>query len=358
MLRPVWRRVEITRGSRPVAMALLLVTVALAATSCHHAPIATPERIVWPPPPAPPRIEYLQEIRTPRDLGLGGSAMRRFLGWMLHGRQRHGLARPLAVAIDGERLVVADPDARSLHIFDRGKRRYRRLLAGGKVPLISPVAVALDGDGWLFASDSAAGRVLVFDARTGRFVRDLAPDAEFERPTGLAFDRHGERLLVVDTLAHRVLAFDRRGRRVMTLGGRGTGEGEFNFPASVTVGPGGRIYVADVLNFRVQVFTAEGAFIRAIGHAGRGPGAFDKIKGLAVDSAGHLYVVDALQDVIQVFDEDGRLLTGFSRGGSGAGEVWLPAGICIDQGDRIYVADSANHRLQVFRFIGSEGDGA
>jgi len=335
-------------------VATIGVAAALLA-ACQHRPpsVAPAERgPAWPPAPDRARVSYVQEIRTPEDLGIRRNPFRRFFERLVYGRRVRGMARPYAVAVapDGT-IAVADPDARSVHLFDVERSRYERVIEGDGEPLVSPVGIAADGEGRFYVSDSVRGVVLRFDPR-GRWIDTLGAGA-LDRPTGLAFDAARDVLWVVDTAGHRVVGFDAEGNEVVRLGQRGTAPGQFNFPVAVAVDEAGRVFVSDSMNFRVQVLEPDGRFVRSFGRPGNGPGDFDKPKGIALDPDGHVWVVEGLHDVIHVYDGDGNLLTVVGGTGVGAGEFTLPAGIHIE-GDRILIADSANRRVQVLRYLDGE----
>ncbi len=342
-------------GRALVVPVLALLLCACARPAVRHVPEGP--RPAWPPPPDPPRIEWLQSVSVPADLGIQHNRFVRFLDLLVRGKRHEGMARPYAVAeAPGGTIAVADPDGRSVHLFDPAHTKYRRIRKAGGEPLLSPVGVAADGQGQIYVADSVRAAVFRFDAE-GRFVDAIGGSAGLLRPTGLAFDREREILYVVDTLGHRVVGFDAAGTRVMEAGHRGTGEGEFNYPVSVALDREGNLYVGDSMNFRVQVLDPAGRFLRAFGAAGQAPGSFDKAKGLALDRDGHVYVVEGLHDVVQVFDAEGALLTVVGGTGNGPGEFDLPAGIHIDDSGRILVADSANHRIQILRYLGDPGNG-
>ena len=339
-------------AANTVVVALLGAAGLLAA--CSHRPPATDPtapRPTWPAAPDPARIRYVQTIRTPEDLGIRRGPLRRFFERLVHGRRVRGMARPYGVAVaPNGTIAVADPDARSVHLFDVEQSRYWRVIEGGDEPLVSPVGIAADGQGRFYVSDSVRGVVLRFDPR-GDWIDTLGAEGDLQRPTGLAFDKVRNVLWVVDTAGHRIVGFDADGNEVARFGGRGTDPGQFNFPVAVAVDGAGRLFVSDSMNFRVQVLEPDGRFVRAFGGPGTGPGDFDKAKGIALDSAGHIYVVEGLHDVIHVYDGEGSLLTVIGGSGVGDGEFALPAGIHIEN-DRILIADSANHRLQVLRYLG------
>jgi len=258
------------------------------------------------------------------------------------------MVRPAAVAIADDLLVVVDPGARGLHLFDRGKRSYRFVSGCEGRRWVQPTGAAFLA-GSLYVSDSAERAVYVLSGSGDCVAR--WPVFEKGRPTGLAADQERGRLLVADTTEHKLRIFSPDGALLQDFGTRGTQAGEFNFPGWVTTGQGGKIYVVDSLNFRVQVFDSQGRVLGAFGKAGDAPGYFARPKGIGTDSMGNVYVVDSLFDAVQIFDESGRLLLNFGERGSGPGQFWLPSGLTIDDRDFIYVADSYNKRVQVFRFL-------
>jgi DNA-binding beta-propeller fold protein YncE len=261
------------------------------------------------------------------------------------------MVRPASVAISGSLLAVADPGAQGVHLFDRVKRSYRFSAGCKGRPWSQPTGIAFLDDK-LYLSDSVTREVFVL-TRSGECVATWPALAE-GRPTGLAADPVGGRLLLTDTTAHKLRIFSPQGAPIAEFGRRGARAGEFNFPGWVAAGRHGRIYVADSLNFRIQIFDAEGTSVGGFGTAGDSAGYFARPKGVAIDSRGHVYVVDALFDAVQIFDESGRLLLNFGERGTGPGQFWLPSGLTIDDRDFIYVADSYNRRVQVFRFLGGK----
>ena len=303
--------------------------------------------------PAVRTIDYLRSIDSVREY----TKPKSFFGKLLEvvagpAEEATRLVRPFGVTNDSlGRVLVADPGQRVVHIFDFEKQKYAYLKGGRRrEPFVSPVGVAVDAEDNIYASDSARARVYVFN-KQGKFQRAFGESGRglsLLRPTGLAIDSPAGLIYLADTLRHQVLVLKLDGTQVRTIGRRGTGPGEFNFPVSLAL-VRGALYVVDSMNFRVQSLTAEGAFLRSFGRLGNQTGTLNRPKGIAADSDGNLYVVDALFEAVQVFDGQGRLLDYFGSGGTGVGQFTLPAGIYIDPRDRIFIADSYNRRIQVFR---------
>lgn len=340
---------------RALTFAAAIVAAAVVLGSCTPRPKGIrlgdmPEgaaAISWPSPPAQARIRFLASISGPRDIGARPTLLRRVIT-AVTGAASPRVHQPYGIAVDSlGRIFVADVTAQGVHRFDPQRGEYR-FITGGRGGLRSPIGVALDSDGDLYVSDSEAGVVVVIgpDERERMRIR-----AGLERPTGLAWDPARGWLWVADTQRHRIVAFDRMGIERMSIGRRGSGPGEFNFPTNIVVAPDGMLYVSDALNARVQVFARNGEFVRAFGRRGYGVGDMARPKGVALDSEGHVYVVEGLYDVVNIFDSEGRSLLSFGGAGAGPGEFWLATGIAIDREDRVYVADSHNGRIQVMQFV-------
>lgn len=308
-----------------------------------------PPRLVWPEPPAQPRIELLSVFGRASEFGIERSVWARLANLVAGGGEVQ-MVRPAGLTASGARIAVADPGAGVVHVYDRDRQRALALPACGEMALGDPVAVAALGER-LYVSDAGAARIHVFDF-DGRCVGGWTL-GEDSRPAGLAVDPVRSRLYVADAGAHQVLGFDPQGHNVLKFGHRGTGDGEFNFPTWLAVDADGNVYVTDALNFRVQIFAPDGTRLRAFGTQGDASGDLARPKGIDVDRAGHIYLVDALFDAVQMFDRDGGYLMVFGASGRDPGHFWLPSGLALD-GDRIYVADSYNQRVQVFRFLGGE----
>jgi DNA-binding beta-propeller fold protein YncE len=269
----------------------------------------------------------------------------------------HYLVHPYSIAADSHgRIIVTDPGAQGVHIFDFVQHKYKFIQRNDrdKDAMRTPQCVAVDAQDNIYVTDSDAGEIFVF-APSGKFLHVIGSlkggEGYFKRPTGIAVDSAAQKIYVTDTLRDQVFVLDMEGHILQTIGKTGEAEGEFNLPTELRL-DGPRLLVVDAMNFRVQVFDRSGAFQYAIGKIGDSPGAMFRPKGVGVDSEGDLYVVDALWGMVQVFNPKGELLYNFGALGTHAGEFQLPAGLFIDAADHVYVVDSFNRRVQVFQYVG------
>lgn len=330
----------------------LLAGAIVVASGCASPPVAMrgADTLVWPPPPDTPRIAFVQTIERADDLGIQRGLLSR-LGDLLFGQEDLRLVRPMAVIEVKGIVYVADPGVRGVHRFDKMAARHDVLRFADGQGLPSPVGLALGEAGQVYVTDSALGKVFVITPGA-KSVVGVKLSVALRQPTGIAVDAATGRLWVADTGAHNIQQFGREGTLLSTIGRRGDGEGDFNFPTFLWRDQHGVLYVSDSLNFRIQTFDESGVFVGKFGRQGDGSGDLARQKGIATDSRGHVYVVDGLQHAVQIYDPAGRFLLAVGRQGIDRGEFWSPAGIYITPEDSIYVADPYNQRVQVLRFIG------
>lgn len=187
---------------------------------------------------------------------------------------------------------------------------------------------------------------------------------------GLAVDAGGN-VYVGHWNDNKVAAYSPTGKPLHEWGRKGSGDGEFQLPGSVSLGPDGLLYVPDQGNSRVQKFTTEGRFVAKWGSHGKEPGQFggnqapgSRFAGpqfVAFDAAGNVYTTDADLKRVQKFTPQGKLLAHWGSGGSEPGgfgppplqrngkmsTMGGPIGICVDQANRVWVG-ATNSRVQQF----------
>lgn len=184
----------------------------------------------------------------------------------------------------------------------------------------APLAVAADGHGHLYAA--------VFEYRVGedddhRMIHKLAGDG------------------------HEVLRFGRYGMR----------EGEILYPVSLAVGPGeGDVYVLDGESLKIQRFRQDGEPLGAFGGRGRGQGTFDDPRTVSVGPDGKVYVLDYGNRQVQRFAPDGSYETRWAfRMGQGQEGMRLLDGVAVDAEGTLYISDASAGRIRTVTSGGRVG---
>ena len=333
-----------------ISLCTLITVIMALMTGCATSPISSEKaaggEYVWPPPPETPRIKWLTQWSNRLDFGRQGGLFN-----LLVGEEKiEKLKRANGVVADSAGSVyVADSENGVIFVFDQEKKTLRFLGFG---TLAGPIGLAIDNKkGVVYVSDARLKRVIGFDKERNSIVMNIGAPGEFQNPSGMVFDELRDRLYVADARNHVVKVFDKDGKPILSIGKRGSGDGEFNFPSYLALDRNGNLYVVDSFNFRVQIFDPNGKFIKKFGKIGDASGSFSRPNGIGVDSDDHIYVVDAAFNNFQIFDNNGKLLLWIGNAGRNPGEFYLPSGMYIDKQDRIYVTDTFNQRVQVFQYL-------
>ncbi len=339
-------------GSLVVCVVVLTLTPGAVGKASKSQPVTVPELLLE----GGRRLTFERSFWAEPDVKLKRGFWSKLVDIVAGAPEFHTLVSPYEVVTDSRgRIIVTDPGAGGIHIFDFGQQKYKFISREkDQDGLVTPQCVAVDAADNIYVTDSESGKIFVFEP-SGKFQRTIGSlkggEGYFKRPTGIAVDSTTERIYVTDTLRNQIFVLDMQGNVLQKIGKAGTGNGEFNVPTELRL-VGDHLIVVDAMNFRVQVLDRSGNFRYAIGRIGEGRGEMFRPKGIGVDSEGHLYVVEALRGMVQVFDDAGNLLYYFGAKGTGFGEFQLPTGLWIDHDDRVLVVDSYNHRVQVFRYFG------
>ena len=272
------------------------------------------------------------------------------------------MARPSSVVTDSDgRVLVTDPSAQAVHVFDPKGSRYFRIQGGENRRLRAPWGIAVDGEHNIYVTDVELGMIVVYD-RNGRFQRYIGKrdDGEggyFDRPSGIAIDPKSGRIFLLDTTRHMLVVLNHDGDIVRRFGrpdldvielrardGGETATGKLQFPTDIVI-RGGEVFVLGAS--KITILDLEGHLQREVplmsgGYYG-GP------DGLAVDAFGNIFISDPAAGAIRAYDRNGDGLYSFGQPGSKHGEFHFPRGLWIDENNQIYVADSKNGRVQVFQ---------
>lgn len=106
---------------------------------------------------------------------------------------------------------------------------------------------------------------------------------------------------------------------------------------------------------RIQKFTEDGKFIKSWGSTGSGDGQFKWPAGLTVDLSGNVYVVDGGNDRIQKFTGDGKFVTKWTNIElTVGGNIHDAVGIEVDASGNLYMTNRDNNRVEVFSAAGTK----
>ena len=331
--------------------AALLAALAVLGAACATAP--KPVDVRWPLPPEEPRIRFVRAFRSDDDFKT--SAFSRTLRALVAAPGSAQIDQPtgLALSPDERLLYVVSPTMTPIIAVDLVEGKVRAFGGTSDGRPASPYGVAVDREGNVYVSDSSANAVRVYSPE-GRQLRRI--EEKLQRPTGVAIDCARDVLYVVSGAAresehHRVEVYTLEGKHLKTIGTRGTGGGEFNFPTHLGVAADGTLYVVDMLNFRVQVFAPDGALQGMFGSSGNGPGLFDKAKAVALDSFGNIYVSDSQLALVQIFNPKHQVLMAFGGKLDKPGYMLLPTALAISSKNTIYVADYAARCVSEYQLV-------
>ena len=322
-------------------------------------------KLVWPNPPAPTRVKYLNYFCCDKYVAETGkkktSWMDRMAGGETEAQKQE--AKPLfafwtpyGIAVDSKgNLYVADGKVGAVFIFNTETKDLTMIKHGVHANFGDIIGLAMDDSDRLFVSDTKLHRILVFDKN--HKVEGSISEGGLIDPGGMAIDNENRFLYVADAGLDQVLVFDADKltliRKMGTAGKKHslTEPGQFAVPTNVAVDSDGNLYVTDMFNNRVEIFDADGNFIRQWGKAGDRPGTFSKPKGIAIDADGHVWVADATQDILQCYTAEGQFLMWMGGHGLFPGQFRALAGLYIDKNNRIFTAEQYPGRVQMFRYF-------
>lgn len=203
-----------------------------------------------------------------------------------------------------------------------------------------------------------------------RFVHEAVEDWE-RLPSGwshrdvsdVAVDSR-DRVYVLTRGEHPVIVYERDGTFVGSWG-----EGMFDSPHGITVGPDDAVYCVDNGDHTVRKFTNDGTLSLVVGTVGspsdtgydghnmsvrRSAPPFHRPTKVCALSSGDFYVSDGYGNArIHRFSATGELQQSWGEPGEGPGQFRLPHGIAANRDEtRLLVCDRENDRVQVFGLSG------
>ncbi|UCE60665.1 MAG: hypothetical protein JSU63_02725 [Phycisphaerales bacterium] len=303
---------------------LLVVT---AAWGCRAPQRVQGPLLLFPSPPAEPRIQFLTWASGAEEVeGPLSNIVKLAFGDQPVGRL--GIHKPYGVAARDGVVYVCDTKIPGLCRLDFKNKTFSILGLRDPGRLRKPIGLTIDSLGYKFVADAQRAQVVVFGP-DDQYIRAMNVPKP-SRPVDVAV--WGNELYVLDNddTCEIVVLNRQTGEVLRTFGSRGGNAGQFQIPNSLCFDSEGYLYVSDTLNWRIQKLTREGEPIWAKGTAGHLLGQFGRPRGLRVAPNGIIYVADAATEIVQMFNTDGEMLMHFGGAGEVPGALVLPASVAID----------------------------
>jgi DNA-binding beta-propeller fold protein YncE len=177
----------------------------------------------------------------------------------LRGFEGDSMFRPHSIALDRKgNIYVAGYYYPGILILNRQGELleiFSRTGSDGKKIYFDDIVI--DRSGKMYLLCQATSTIYVYgEDRTLllKFGEQGGSAGKLANPVKIFVDSASGRTYVVDFMRHAISVYDSAGKYIFEFGGKGWGEGWFQFPLGVAVDAKGRILVADNYNKRVQVF--------------------------------------------------------------------------------------------------------
>jgi len=243
-----------------------------------------------------------------------------------------------------------------------------------------PAGITTDGNGNLYVADLGNAAIRKVVISTGEVTTiagfgstgssdGVGTAASFYHPSAVATDGDGN-LYVSDSYNNEIRKIVISSGLVTTLagtvaGGHADGKGTaagFNIPRGIAMDGNGNLYVADFDNNEIRkvvvstgvVTTLAGSIIAGSADGTGTEARFNYPVGVTIDASGNLYVGDENNNEIRkivistgvVTTLAGSTIAGATDGARTAARFDYPSGITIDENGNLYVADMSNNEIR------------
>ncbi|MDH5752755.1 MAG: hypothetical protein OEZ59_10105 [Deltaproteobacteria bacterium] len=210
------------------------------------------------------------------------------------------IVEPTGLASSKDRLYITDGRRKSGYWVFHIPTKNLRLIQHASLANIAGIVVDDQNHKYLvgpdfegqkllgtFKTNEEKGKVVVFDQNDNFIKMAEVPG----RPVDVGI--YGDKLFYVDWFNSRIVILNKNTLDVIgTLGKKGVGDTEFQYPMGITVDEKGLIYVTDTFNGRIKIFDQEGNVVSRYGHRVNALGHFIKLQGIDVDKDGMVYVIE------------------------------------------------------------------
>jgi sugar lactone lactonase YvrE len=314
-----------------IAVMALASTLYLAGCS---GPAVKKAPIFFPPPPNPPRIQFLKGIADSKDIEEVKGGFTLFMTGQQEADAIKTIGKPYGVTAYKGKIYVSDLGASSIVIIDPARKDVSYLKGNyGLGKLKKPSNVAFDAEDNMYVSDALRKDVVVFSP-AGEFLRAIGKETNM-KPADIAVD--GDDLYVLDIANNEIKIFDRKEGTLARSFGKATEQAEgLAVPTNFTLDDKGFLYATNIGTGKIIKMDRDGHILMSFGKLGDIVGEFARPKGITVDPKGRIFVVDGGHQNVQIFNETGRILAFFGDPGLTSGSLNLPVGIAVTRDNLDY----------------------
>ena len=202
----------------------------------------------------------------------------------------------IAIHVSGDIYVACSSD-NSIHVLDQAGHQKRTI---GSRQFSSPYGISIKGD-VIFVADFANHRIQKLTTG-GQFLQKFGQhgsgQGQFNGPASVIVD-HRDRMIVADYHNHRVVILHQNGTWLLTINGNVSGSHGFQYPYGLALDPQGNIHVAANGSNTIKVFTPEGSYVRSYGDV-------KYASGIAVDEDGYSMVCEYDGNCLSIFNPQGN----------------------------------------------------
>ncbi len=230
----------------------------------------------------------------------------------------------------------------------------------------NPQGLGLDEEGNLYVVDKERYEVAIFD-EDGKFLRsielkndlwegtpkDKTPSATPARsPLYQDVAVHNGEVFVTDSANGKVLVFNDRGALQHAFGKWGKAPEEMLSPSYIVVGADGNLLIVDAGQVNVRTYSPAGEQLSEFGEKGQAVGTLFAPTGITALEDGGMVVTSGLSPNVQKFEKDGKFgwLIASEDGKSGL-EASSIRGIYVDKKQRFYMTGATTNQLAVFQLL-------
>ncbi len=217
-----------------------------------------------------------------------------------------------------------------------------------------PYAIQHSPSGDIYVCDRDNDRVQRLSS-AGAYISQITTvnGQALNAPEDICFVSNGD-MFISDTGNNRIVKLNSSHAFILEWGQKGSGNGEFDHPHSMDIGPDGNIYISSGNQPYIQVFTLTGTFIRKWGSYGRNDGQLlTFLEHLDIQGERLHIVNNDARPIVTVFDLQGNFLTKYGKEtkGSANGQFNEAEHVTVDSNGHPFVIDAGNQRVQVFKPI-------